>query len=149
MAKNKGASKAWGIDFHEVEKWQSRFESAGVSWKPFIESGLKKCHSYITKNLERDAVPSNYPAGGKYSSGDTRNSIYKDADVHWLGSDRATINVGFDHEKSFVPIILMYGTPKIKPVTKLYDDIYSRKTRSECRALQLDDIEQWWEDFNK
>lgn len=143
---NKGTSKRWEIDFHEMEKWYERFDKAGRSWAPYIEDGLTKCHRYITKNLERDAVPSNYPAGGKYSTGGTAKSIYRDPTVHWLGSKNAYVKVGFDHKKSYVPLILMYGTPKIKPVRKLYNDIYSRKTRSECRALQLDDIEQWWED---
>ncbi len=30
----------------------------------------------------------------------------------------------------------MYGTPRMKKDTKLYNDIYGKKTRDEIRALQ-------------
>lgn len=143
-----GTSKLQGIDFHQVELWQKRFEKAGVSWKPFIESGLEKSHSYITGNLEKHSQKSFYPAHGKFSSGGTNAAIHRDSKIIWLNDNFATIRVGFDHSKTVAPLLLMYGTPKMRPVTELYDDIFGRKTRSEIRHLQLDDIEQWWGDFN-
>ena len=143
-----GASKLQGIDLNQVELWQKRFEKAGVSWKPFIESGLEKSHSYITGNLEKHSQKSYYPAHGDFSSGGTNEAIHRDSKVIWLNDNFATISVGFDHSKTLAPLFLLYGTPKMRPVTELYDDIFGRKTRSETRRLQLDDIEQWWEDFN-
>ena len=141
-------SKLQGIDFNQIELWQKRFEKAGVSWKPFIESGLKKSHSYITGNLGKHTQKSFYPSHGDYSSGGTNEAIHRDSKVIWLNDSFATIRVGFDHSKTMAPLMLMYGTPKMRAVTEIYDDIFGRKTRSETRRLQLDDIEQWWEDFN-
>ena len=143
-----GASKMQGIDLNQVDLWQKRFEKAGVSWKPFIESGLKKSHSYITGNLEKHSQKSFYPAHGDFSSGGTNEAIHRDSKVIWLNDSFATIRVGFDHSKTMAPLMLMYGTPKMRAVTELYDDIFGRKTRTEIRHLQLNDIEQWWEDFN-
>lgn len=143
-----GASKMQGIDLNQVDLWQKRFEKAGVSWKPFIESGLKKSHSYITGNLEKHSQKSFYPAHGDFSSGGTNEAIHRDSKVIWLNDSFATIRVGFDHSKTMAPLMLMYGTPKMRAVTEIYDDIFGRKTRSETRHLLLDDIEQWWEDFN-
>ena len=143
-----GASKMQGIDLNQVDLWQKRFEKAGVSWKPFIESGLKKSHSYITGNLEKHSQKSFYPAHGDFSSGGTNEAIHRDSKVIWLNDSFATIHVGFDHSKTMAPLMLMYGTPKMRAVTELYDDIFGRKTRTEIRHLQLDDLEQWWEEFN-
>ena len=143
-----GASKMQGIDLNHVDLWQKRFEKAGVSWKPFIESGLKKSHSYITGNLEKHSQKSFYPAHGDFSSGGTNEAIHRDSKVIWLNDTFATIRVGFDHSKTMAPLMLMYGTPKMRAVTELYDDIFGRKTRTKIRHLQLDDIKQWWEDFN-
>ena len=137
-----------GIDLNQVDLWQKRFEKAGVSWKPFIESGLKKSHSYITGNLEKHSQKSFYPAHGDFSSGGTNEAIHRDSKVVWLNDSFATIRVGFDHSKTMAPLMLMYGTPKMRAVTELYDDIFGKKTRTEIRHLQLDDIKQWWEDFN-
>ena len=143
-----GMSKLQGIDFNQIELWQKRFEKAGVSWKPFIESGLEKSHSYLTGNLEKHSQKSYYPAHGKFSSGGTNEAIQRESKVSWLNDNFATISVGFDHSKTLAPLMLMYGTPKMRAVTEIYDDIFGRKTRTETRRLQLDDIEQWWEDFN-
>ena len=143
-----GASKKQGIDLNQVDLWQKRFEKAGVSWKPFIESGLKKSHSYITGNLEKHSQKSFYPAHGDFSSGGTNEAIHRDSKVIWLNDTFATIRVGFDHSKTMAPLMLMYGTPKMRAVTELYDDLFGRKTRTEIRHLQLDDLEQWWEEFN-
>lgn len=143
-----GMSKKQGIDLDQIELWQKRFEKAGVSWKPFIESGLKKSHSHITGNLEKHSQKSFYPAHGDFSSGGTNEAIHRDSNVIWLNDTFATILVGFDHSKTLAPLFLMYGTPKMRAVTELYDDLFGRKTRTEIRHLQLDDIEQWWEDFN-
>lgn len=143
-----GASKMQGIDLNQINLWQKRFEKAGVSWKPFIESGLKKSHSYITGNLEKHSQKSFYPAHGDFSSGGTNEAIHRDSKVIWLNDTFATIRVGFDHSKTMAPLMLMYGTPKMRAVTELYDDIFGRKTRTEIRHLQLDDLEQWWEEFN-
>ena len=143
-----GMSKLQGIDFNQIELWQKRFEKAGVSWKPFIESGLEKSHSYITGNLEKHSQKSYYPAHGDFSSGGTNEAIHRDSKVIWLNDSFATIRVGFDHSKTMAPLMLMYGTPKMRAVTEIYDDIFGRKTRTETRRLQLDDIEQCWEDFN-
>ena len=143
-----GASKTQGIDLNQVDLWQKRFEKAGVSWKPFIESGLKKSHLYITGNLEKHSQKSFYPAHGDFSSGGTNEAIHRDSKVIWLNDSFATIRVGFDHSKTMAPLMLMYGTPKMRAVTELYEDIFGRKTRTEIRHLQLDDLEQWWEEFN-
>lgn len=135
------------FNIKDFEQWQKRFEKSAGDYKPFIESGLKKCHEHITKNLESHSNESYYPAGGKFSGGGSEKSIHRDANVVWVG-DSASIKVGFDYSKSFVPILLMYGTPRYSPVKELYDDVYSSKTRSECRKIQTAELEKWWREFD-
>ena len=56
--------------------------------------------------------------------------------VEWSGT-KAFVDVGFDIQNGgLASIFLMYGTPRMKKDTKLYNDIYGKKTRDEIRALQ-------------
>lgn len=132
---NKGTSKAWELDFHEMEAMLKRFEKFGASTKIPIENALKKSHSFVTKNLHEHMKKEYLPAHGEYSHGDTEKSIVEDETVYWIG-DKAYIGVGFDMSKSKTSIFLMYGTPRMKPNKKIYEDVWGRKTRRQIREIQ-------------
>ena len=80
------------------------------------------------------------PAGGKYSTGDTKKSIDKDMTVEWSATT-GEINVGFDFSESgMTSIYLMYGTPKMDPVSGLKNAIYGAKTKKEIATIQEETI---------
>lgn len=132
---NKGTSKAWSLDFHEIEAMLKRFEKAGADIKSPIENALIKSHKFVTKNLHEHMADQYLPAHGRYSKGDTEKSIVEDETVYWVG-DKAYIGVGFDIAKEKTSIYLMYGTPRMQPNRKIYEDVWGRKTRRQIREIQ-------------
>ena len=81
------------------------------------------------------------PAGGKYSTGDTKESIDDEMKVEWEGMT-GSIKIGFDFSKSGLKSIFLMqgtkvnGTPRMKPVAGLKSAIYGSKTQKEIAEIQ-------------
>lgn len=104
------------------------------------ELALKVSKAYVNPQIEK--AMNNLPAGGKYSTGATKESIDKSVNVDWQGFT-AEIKVGFDFKKSGLKsIFLMYGTPKMKPVTGLKAAIYGTKTQKQITKLQAEALDE-------
>ena len=102
--------------------------------KKGVEQALKESKKHVTPKIEQAIT--HLPAGGKYSTGITKESIDTDTAVEWEGLT-ATIKVGFDFEKSgLTSIFLMYGTPRMKPVSGLKNAIYGAKSQKEIAEIQ-------------
>lgn len=114
----------------------------GEAMKRGTEKALIEAKKHTTAKIEKCMVPSNLPAGGKYSTGKTRESINKDMTVKWSGLT-AEIPVGFDFSKSgLVSTFLMHGTPKMKAVKGLADAVYGSKTKKEERQIEEQALQQ-------
>ena len=131
MARNK-----IGLQVEGFEEYMSRLDELGGSqaMKRGVESALKASKQYVNPLINQ--AMSNLPASGKYSTGDTKQSIDKDMKVDWEGQT-ASIKVGFDFQKSGMKsIYLMYGTPKMSPVKGLKATIYGSKTKKQIAEIQ-------------
>ena len=104
-----------------------------------VESALKASKEYVNPKIESAMATSNLPAGGRYSTGNTKESIDKDMSVDWEGAT-ASVKVGFDFKKSGLTSIFLMegvnGTPRIAPVAGLKNAIYGNKTQKEIAELQ-------------
>lgn len=135
MARNK-----IGLNFEGWEEYMAKLDElgSGDAMKRGVESALKASKQYVTPLIEQ--AMTRLPAGGKYSTGDTKASIDKDMTVEWSGMT-GEINVGFDFSESGMKsIFLMYGTPKMKPVSGLKNAIYGAKTKKEIASIQEEAI---------
>lgn len=131
MARNK-----IGLQFDGWEDYMAKLDKLGGSavMKRGVESALKASKQHINPLIEQSM--NKLPAGGKYSTGDTKKSIDKDYKVKWEGMT-GSIKVGFDFSKSgTTSIFLMYGTPRMKPVSGLKNAIYGAKTKKEIAEIQ-------------
>lgn len=105
-----------------------------------VQEALKASKEYVNPQIESAIAKGNLPAGGKYSLGGTKESIDKDMTIEWRGFIGET-KVGFDFKKSGLKsIFLMYGTPRMKPVTGLKNAIYGAKTQKEIAKIQEDEL---------
>lgn len=103
-----------------------------------VNAALKSSKEYVNPQIE--AAMGKLPAGGRYSTGDTKQSIDKDMSVDWEGLT-GVIKVGFDFKKSgMTSIFLMYGTPKMSPVAGLKNAIYGAKTKKQIKELQAEAV---------
>lgn len=131
MARNK-----IGLQFNGLEEMIERLEAAEASIKTATEAALKASKQVVNEQLTRDTTNANFPARGKYASGALKKSIDKDFNVNWEGTT-ASLKIGYDFKKSgMASIFLMYGTPKMPKVQKLYDDIYGNRTKRKVAEAQ-------------
>lgn len=137
MARNK-----IGLQVKELDYYMAYLDELGNTdaMKRGVESALKASKQYVNPLIEQ--AMNHLPAGGKYSTGETKKSIDKDMSVEWEGMT-ASIKVGFDFEKSgLTSIFLMYGTPKHEPVLGLYEAIYSGGTQRKIGKIQKETLEK-------
>lgn len=125
-----------GLQFDGWENYMSKLDEIGgfAAMKRGVEAGLKSSKRYVNPKIA--SAMAKLPAGGKYSTGLTKSSIDSDMTVDWQGMT-GEIKVGFDFKKSGpVSIFLMYGTPRMSPVSGLKNAIYGTKTKKEIKVLQ-------------
>jgi hypothetical protein len=111
-----------------------------TAMKRGVEEALVKSKKYVNPLIEQ--AMANLPAQGKYSTGDTKESIDTDMSVDWQGVT-GSIKVGFDFKKSGMKsIYLMYGTPKMPPVAGLKAAIYGAKSQKQIAQIQADALDK-------
>ena len=129
MSKNKLT-----LNFKGFETLYYKLDSLQGDLKKVTEEALIKSHRVVTPKIEQ--CMSKLPAHGKYSTGETKASIRKVEKVEWEGM-KAYIPIGFEFDKSGMKsIFLIYGTPKMKPVSGLKSAIYGSKTKKEVGEVQ-------------
>lgn len=119
MAQFELDTKAFDRILDEIEKVNGRVDRV-------IESVLSDAAKQIQSDTLEAAQKPNYPAGGRYSGGQTRESIATQTTVDWEGMV-ATIPVGFDFSKPGAGGFLISGTPMMPPVPQLRR-IYKQKS---------------------
>lgn len=90
-----------------------------------VTDALEQSGDTITEDTQDAVTAANLPAGGKYSSGDTADSIVTPK-VTWVGGTLAEMGVGFDYAKKGAGGFLITGTPRMQPDHAL-QKIYKRK----------------------
>lgn len=125
-----------GLQFDGWTDYMAKLDKLGGTdaMKRGVEAGLRASKQYVNPKIE--ASMSKLPAQGRYSKGVTKQSIDRDMSINW-GGMTGEIKVGFDFKKSgTTSIFLMYGTPRMKPVSGLKNAIYSSKTQKEIATIQ-------------
>ena len=136
------ARKKIGLNFKDWEQYIERLDKVGgtPAMKRGVENALKASKQYVNPLIEQAVSVGNLPAGGKYSTGDTKASIDNDMAVEWNGMT-ASVKVGFDFKESgLTSIFLMYGTPRMSPANGLKAAIYGAKTQKEIGKIQAEAI---------
>ena len=137
MARNK-----IGLQLDGFEDYMAKLDKLGGTdaMKRGVENALKASKKHVNPKII--SAMGKLPAGGKYSTGGTKESIDTDMTVEW-NALTASIKVGFDFSKSGLKsIFLMYGTPRMKPVTGLKNAIYGSKTQQEIAQIQAEELDK-------
>ena len=119
------------LDFKGFNEVLKKLHELEADVKPIAEEALTKTHEIVTKKAE-DAVKKPYlPAGGKYSTGATEESINRTPKITWSGTV-AAVSVGYNIKKGGLPsIFMLYGSPRYMKVQAVYDAFYSDQTQGE------------------
>lgn len=127
-----------GFDISALTKYAEQLDALGGSdaLKRAAQAGMIEAKQEINRQVTTAMQPGNLPAGGKYSTGDTLQSLSKDLRVNWQGNI-GELGVGFDMSQSGITsIMLLHGTPKMRPVAGLQDALTGKKGRAAARKAQ-------------
>lgn len=97
-----------------------------------VKGAVNKCleaSAEITKKNLNKAMTKHH------RTGKTEEAIIKNPQITWQGS-KASVNIGFKFPEGLASVFLMYGTPRMKKDTKVYNAIYGKKTREEIAKNQ-------------
>lgn len=106
------------LEFDGFDQVLAKLKKLDGNVKATTEKALTETHRIVTDKAEKAMSKSFLPAGGRYSTGRTLDSLRREANIEWNGTE-ASVPVGFDFaESGLVSRFLMYGTPRHGPVGK-------------------------------
>lgn len=124
------------VEFAGFDEVLKKLNKLGADTKQITEDALQKSFDIVTRKAEAAIAKPNLPAGGKFSTGRTEESLTRTLDVTWTGTE-ASAPVGFNIKKGGLPsIFMMYGTPRYIKVQAVYDAFYSSATEGEVLNAQ-------------
>jgi hypothetical protein len=124
------------VEFAGLDEVLKKLNKLGADTKQITEDALQKSFDIVTKKAEAAIAKPNLPAGGKFSTGRTEESLTRTLEVTWTGTE-ASAPVGFNIKKGGLPsIFMMYGTPRYMKVQAVYDAFYSSATEGEVLNAQ-------------
>lgn len=145
---NKGGSmarkKGLNIDFSDFVELYDQLERFGGKIDDIVADAMEQTAQTVEEDTIEAMEVVNLPAGGKYSQGETKKSIVKDAKAIKLGSF-VEIDMGFDKTKQGAGGFLITGTPKMRPnyaLEKIYGTKkYESNLRRDVIQLLTDELE--------
>lgn len=113
------------IDWSNFEEYAEKIEALEGDLKTVFSRAMQEAAEKVQQDTRAAIEAANLPAGGRYSSGDTKDSIITDLIPNWEGSV-AEVGLGFDKTKKGAGGWLITGTPKMRPDYAL-EKIYGTK----------------------
>ena len=113
------------IDFKNFSDYAEKIDKLGANLKSVFSKAMEEAAEKVQQDTVAAIQPVNLPAKGRYSTGDTLNSVIRDPKTKWEGSV-GEIPIGFDKTKPGAGGWLITGTPKMRPDYAL-EKIYGTK----------------------
>lgn len=113
------------IDFKNFSDYAEKIDKLGANLKSVFSKAMEEAAEKVQQDTIAAIQPVNLPAKGKYSTGDTLDSVIRDPKTKWEGSV-GEIPIGFDKTKPGAGGWLITGTPKMRPDYAL-EKIYGTK----------------------
>lgn len=113
------------IDFKNFSDYAEKIDKLGLNLKSVFSKAMEEAAEKVQQDTIAAIQPVNLPDKGRYSTGDTLNSVIRDPKTKWEGSV-GEIPLGFDKTKPGAGGWLITGTPKMRPDYAL-EKIYGTK----------------------
>lgn len=115
MAKRKGKGKnRIQLQLHGFDELVTMLDELHGDIKEVLTTAFEDAGEDIGVRTKEAMDDADLPAGGKYSSGETKKSVIINPKATWNGST-VEIGVGFDKLKNGVGSLLITGTPRMRP----------------------------------
>lgn len=113
------------IDFKNFSDYAEKIDKLGANLKSVFSKAMEEAAEKVQQDTIAAIQPVNLPGKGRYSTGDTLNTVIRDPKTKWEGSV-GEIPIGFDKTKPGAGGWLITGTPKMRPDYAL-EKIYGTK----------------------
>lgn len=127
---NKGGSKSRknyiNVDFSNFARYAEELDRLNADLKDVFTEAMEDAGKTVQEDVTAAVSAANLPAGGKYSTGETADSVIRDPKVQWSGT-LGEMGLGFDKTKPGAGGFLTTGTPKMPPDLAL-QDIFQKKS---------------------
>ena len=108
-----------------------QLEQLEVDVRQTVTGALQEAGQLVTEQARAAIQPHR-------RTGKTEASLIENPPVEWTGT-QAAVNVGFDINNGGLPsIFLMYGTPRMRKDTKLYNAFYGAETKKKIEQIERD-----------
>lgn len=132
-----------GIEFDGFAEYAEKIDMLGGDLIKVFSDAMQQTAETIQADTRAAVQKPNLPAAGKYSTGDTANSIISDTTPQVSGSV-ISVDVGFDKSKPGSGGFLITGTPRMQPAAQLaviYDSKgYMKRREEEIKKLLQNEI---------
>lgn len=123
-----------GLTFRGFEEYAEKIDRLNGDLDNTVKKALQASFDHVTPKVET-------AINRHVQTGETKSALRHSETVQWEGR-KAYIKVGFEFPEGFPSIFLMYGTPRMKKDTKLYNAIYGTKTQKEIKQIQKEIFEE-------
>ena len=119
------------MQFDGMDAIIRQLEQLEVDVRETVTDALQEAGQLVTEQARAAIQPHE-------RTGKTEASLRENPTVEWTGTE-AAVNVGFDINNGGLPsIFLMYGTPRVKKDTKLYNAFYGAETQKKIEQIERD-----------
>ena len=127
------ARNTMSLDLKGFNELLTKLDGLGGDLKKAVTEALDEAGKKIGEDTAQAVQKNNLPAGGKYSQGDTADTVVTNPKVEWSGEE-ASIGVGFDFSKKGAGGFLIkgyyqnyHGTPRHMAPQKDLNAMYTGK----------------------
>ena len=127
------ARNTMALDLKGFNELLTKLDGLGGDLKKVVTEALDEAGKKIGEDTANAVQKNNLPAGGKFSQGDTADTVVMNPKVEWSG-DEAKIGVGFDFSKKGAGGFLIkgyyqnyHGTPRHMEPQKELNAMYTGK----------------------
>lgn len=137
------------LEFAGFDEMLKKLNALEADTKKIADEAIRKSFEIVTEAAAEAVSEPNLPAGGRYSSGDTKRSLVRTPEITWSGTV-ATVPVGFNIKQGGLPsVFMMLGTPKRMKVQAVYDAFYGDRIRGEYLNAQREIFHKAMEELTK
>ena len=123
------------LQFDGFQEYAERIDKLNGDLKSIMTEALVESKKLVTPGIKKRMEK-------HHRTGVTESTINDINEVTWNGSI-GEIKIGFDISNDGLPsIFLMYGTPRMKKDTALYNSIYGSKIKKQISELQKEIFER-------
>ena len=129
------------LEYGAFDNYIERLRSVEADVEKVVADAMEKAAEKVQEDTIKALEKSHLPAKGKYSQGDTENSVVRDLKPT-VTRQYVEVKLGFDKTRPGAGGFLITGTPKMQPDRALAQIYGSRKYQTDITNQIKEDLDK-------